>query len=160
MNELNPTCVANWGLDVVINAPKPITTPLPMPYKKLLRKHGICATSRPKMYSDCNRAHRKERKWFLDISGGNRYQRQCTHLGRTLFCFIIVSHFLLEIRTNFAYEIKCVLLRRSVFLSEWRHNLNVKCHRLSFGHVRSDYGFEWNKIQLFIFIWYFSLILV
>lgn len=55
-------CLANVGFDVVINVPKPITIPVLMPYKKLPRKHGICATSRPKIYSDCVRVEKKIKK--------------------------------------------------------------------------------------------------
>lgn len=67
MNELNPTCVASRGFDVVMKAPNPITTPLPMPYRKLFRKHGIFDTSRPKMYSDCSNTEKRNRR-FWDFS--------------------------------------------------------------------------------------------
>lgn len=53
-NVPKPTCVDSRVREVPRKVAIPIATPPPIPYIKLLRKHGICETSRPNTFSSCD----------------------------------------------------------------------------------------------------------
>lgn len=69
------------GFDVPMNVARPMTMPLLMPYRKLLRKQGIFVTSLPNMYSGC-----KDRKTSIMGNYGNIVQSLHSHVTKYRLC--------------------------------------------------------------------------